>query len=245
MSRLSHQDSQPSGGLSGLWTRTAPYIGPDLRYTGACPEIAGVVLSVQMKISLRTLVLFAIGIVIVGAYIYANRSHNLPTGQIIQTKSVDIPTEDLVTPGVVPGRPQVEITTSKGSFTIELRPDLAPRSVINFLSKWANDYCDNTTFHRVEDWIIQGCDPKGDGTGGNNTLATETSEQSFDRGSVGVARKSYPKDKSNDSQFFVVRKDSPFLNGDYTYLGRVIAGMPVVDEISAGDRITSTVILTK
>ncbi len=64
-------------------------------------------------------------------------------------------------------------------------------------------------------------------------------------GSVGVARKPSSEDKSNSSQFFIVKKDSSFLNGEYTYFGQVISGMNVVNSITSGDRIISTEILTK
>jgi len=143
------------------------------------------------------------------------------------------------------GRPQVKISTSKGDITLELRPDVAPKTVANYLGKWSRGECDNRTWHRVEDWVVQGCDPNGDGTGGNSTLPTETSSESFTAGAVGVARKTTPKEVSNDSQFFIVKKDSVFLNGEYTLFGRVISGMDVVNKLAIGDKIISTLILSK
>lgn len=145
----------------------------------------------------------------------------------------------------ISGRPQVEIATAKGTITLELRPDLAPKTVANFLAKFNSDYCNNLTFHRVEDWVIQGCDPKGDGTGGESTLPTENSPEPFVAGSVGVARKAFPTDVSNDSQFFITKTDSQFLDGQYTYFGKVVSGMDVVTNIAVGDRILSTTTLTK
>jgi len=110
---------------------------------------------------------------------------SLPSGNLIQN---DLPSSSLsVSPEPLKDRPQVEISTPKGVFVIELRPDLAPKTITNFLSKWVNGYCDGKTFHRIEDWVVQGCDPKGDGTGGNSTLPTETSDASFTTGSLGVA----------------------------------------------------------
>lgn len=167
----------------------------------------------------------------------------LPTGLITQSNPLN--SELIVTPEPITGRPRVEITTSKGSFTIELRPDIAPKTVVNFLTKWNNCYCDNKTFHRVEDWVVQGCDPKGDGTGGATTLPTETSSEPFVAGSVGVARKSTPQDLSNDSQFFIVKKDSGFLNNEYTYFGKVTSGMDVIDRLVVGDKILTSAILSK
>jgi len=197
-----------------------------------------------MKISLRKSVVFGLALILIGIYLINSRNLNLPGGKITQTKAIDIPDNPESVP-VIPGRPRVEITTSKGAFVIELRPDIAPRSVVNFLGKWASGYCDSKTFHRVEDWIVQGCDPKGNGTGGTDSLPTETSGMSFVRGSVGVARKSYPADVSNDSQFFIIKKDTPSLDDSYTYLGRVVSGINVIDTLSQGDTIVSTVTLTK
>lgn len=145
----------------------------------------------------------------------------------------------------IKGKPQVKITTSKGDIVLELRPDLAPLTVANFLGKWSRGECDNLTFHRVEDWVVQGCDPTGNGTGGNTTLPTEISSGQFTAGAVGVARKQSPKEFSNDSQFFITKIDSPALNGEYTYFGQVMSGMDVVSSLSMGDKIISTLILSK
>jgi peptidyl-prolyl cis-trans isomerase B (cyclophilin B) len=113
------------------------------------------------------------------------------------------------------------------------------------LAKWNSGACNGKTFHRVEDWVIQGCDPKGDGSGGETNLPTEISKENFSAGSLGVARKMLPKDLSNDSQFFITKKDSNFLNAEYTYFGKVLTGMEIVNNISAGDKILSVSLLTK
>lgn len=167
----------------------------------------------------------------------------LPTGNMTQ-KQAEV--ENLsVTPEPISGRPQVELNTAKGKIIFELRPDVAPKTVANYLGKWSRGECNNLTFHRVEDWVVQGCDPKGDGTGGADSLPTETSSESFTTGSLGVARKANPKEISNDSQFFIVKKDSAFLNGEYTYFGKVLSGLDVINKLEIGDKIISTSILTK
>jgi peptidyl-prolyl cis-trans isomerase B (cyclophilin B) len=170
------------------------------------------------------------------------RNRNLPDGDMNTQNPT--PTSQ-VPPSVIQGRPQVTLNTSKGNIVIELRPDVAPRTVTNFLDKFTSGYCEDKTFHRVEDWVIQGCDPLGNGTGGNTTLPTETSSESFTIGAVGVARKMEPRDLSNDSQFFIVKKDSVFLDGEYTYFGRVVSGMDVVNRIAIGDKIVSSTVLSK
>lgn len=194
--------------------------------------------------SRRNLIIGLVILAVLAFFVYKSRANRpLPAGRI--TTDIQISPTPIVTPEPITTRPRVQISTSKGDFIIELRPDLAPQSVVNFLTKWSNGYCNNLTFHRVEDWVVQGCDPAGNGTGGQMTLPTETSAASFTAGSVGVARLAYPTDKSNDSQFFVVKKDSIFLNGEYTYLGKVVSGMSVVDRLAIGDQITDTTILTK
>jgi peptidyl-prolyl cis-trans isomerase B (cyclophilin B) len=191
------------------------------------------------KIIIGLLVLVAFGF-----YLYKSRSDRpLPSGEI--STDIKISPTGSVTPAPITTQPEVEINTTKGKFTVQLLPDIAPRSVVNFLTKWSNGYCDGLVFHRVEDWVVQGCDPAGNGTGGQLNLPTETSANSFKRGSLGVARLAYPKDKSNDSQFFIVKKDSTFLDGEYTYLGKVLTGMSVVESLVATDKITGTTILTK
>ncbi len=168
---------------------------------------------------------------------------NLPNGKMTQEGATNSATT--TQNEAIKTRPQVQVSTSKGDFVIELRPDVAPKTVTNFLTKFANDYCNGLTWHRVEDWVVQGCDPSGDGTGGNSTLATETSNENFGVGAVGVARRAFPKELSNDSQFFIVKKDASFLNGEYTYFGKVISGMNVVNSLSIGDKILETTILSK
>lgn len=129
------------------------------------------------------------------------------------------------------------IRTSKGTITLELYPDVAPNTVKNFIEKATSGYYENLIFHRVEDWVVQGGDPDGNGTGGGE-MATELSDKPFVIGSLGVARGQDIK-ISNDSQFFITTKDSSFLNGQYTNFGIVTSGMDVVDQMQIGDKILS------
>ncbi|MEK7154686.1 MAG: peptidylprolyl isomerase [Patescibacteria group bacterium] len=182
-------------------------------------------------------------IIVVGLVVSKNYQKTLTTGKITQATPTAGESGTLQQP--LNTHPQVQISTPKGDFVIELRPDVAPKTVTNFLAKFSSGYCDNLTWHRVEDWVVQGCDPSGNGTGGLSNLPTETSSEVFTIGAVGVARKAFPKEVSNDSQFFIVKKDSQFLNGEYTYFGKVTSGMDVVDRLSIGDQILSTTILSK
>ncbi|HAU98828.1 MAG: Peptidyl-prolyl cis-trans isomerase cyclophilin type [Microgenomates group bacterium GW2011_GWF2_45_18] len=129
------------------------------------------------------------------------------------------------------------VVTNKGSFVIELYPDETPTTVENFVQKANTNYYKGLTFHRVEDWVVQGGDPKGNGTGGGS-MSTELSQRAFAIGSVGVARGQDIK-ISNDSQFFVCTKDCSWLTGQYTNFGMVTKGMDVVMKLEVGDTISS------
>ena len=188
--------------------------------------------------------LIVVLLVVAGAIFVTNKLSfkNLPTGPLETASPSASPAINMLNTSF---RPQVKINTSKGEVTIELRPDLAPKTVANFLAKFNSGFCKGLTWHRVEDWVVQGCYPLGNGTGGNSSLPTESSSEPFVAGSVGVARKSFPKEFSNDSQFFITKKDSQFLNNEYTYFGKVISGMNVVKSLSIGDQFLDTTTLTK
>ena len=127
------------------------------------------------------------------------------------------------------------ISTSKGDIEVELYLQAAPKTVENFLKKAGEGFYNNKTWHRVEDWVVQGGDPKGDGTGGGD-MPTELNDLTFSLGSIGIAR-GPDININNDSQFFIVKKDSSFLDKQYTNFGKVTVGMDVVNNISIGDKI--------
>ncbi|MEK7534066.1 MAG: peptidylprolyl isomerase [Patescibacteria group bacterium] len=127
------------------------------------------------------------------------------------------------------------IKTSKGEITLTLYPNDASNTVVNFIAKAKSGFYKSLTFHRVEDWVIQGGDPLGDGTGGGE-MPTELNNKPFFAGSLGVARGEDIK-ISNDAQFFITKKDSAFLNSQYTNFGIVTKGMDIVEKIEVGDKI--------
>lgn len=127
------------------------------------------------------------------------------------------------------------IKTSKGDITIDLYGEDAPYTVANFIKKAKDGFYNNLIFHRVEDWVIQGGDPKGDGTGGGS-MPVEFNDKPFVPGAVGVASTGDGKTQ-NDSQFFITKSDASYLNGKYTNFGMVTDGMDVVNKIAIGDKI--------
>ncbi|WP_454054050.1 peptidylprolyl isomerase [Clostridium sp. Marseille-Q7071] len=122
---------------------------------------------------------------------------------------------------------------------IELYPDVAPNTVRNFISLANSNFYDGLIFHRViPDFMIQGGDPEGTGVGGPGySIKGEFSNNDFennlkhDRGVISMAR---AQDKNSaGSQFFIMHKDSPHLDGEYAAFGKVIEGIEVVDKIAA------------
>ena len=120
---------------------------------------------------------------------------------------------------------------------LELDADTAPISVTNFVKLAEEGFYDGLTFHRIIDgFMIQGGDPNGDGTGGSDeTIKGEFSENGVEnnishvRGVISMAR-SMDNDSAS-SQFFIVHKDSLFLDGKYAGFGKVTDGMDIVDKI--------------
>lgn len=160
-----------------------------------------------------------------------------PTATITPQMNFITPTPRTVTatPARLVVAEKATITTSKGDIILELYPQSAPRTVANFVQKAQNGFYKNLTFHRVEDWVIQGGDPLGNGTGGGN-IATELSKEPFVIGSLGVARGADIK-ISNDSQFFITKTDASWLNEQYTNFGKVTEGMDIVGKIQKNDKI--------
>ena len=125
-----------------------------------------------------------------------------------------------------------------GIIKAELYPEIAPESVNNFVSLINKGFYDGVIFHRViAGFMIQGGDPKGTGTGGPGYhIYGEFKSNGFknkllhSRGVLSMARAFAPN--SAGSQFFIMHKDAPHLDGDYAAFGKVIEGMDVVDAIA-------------
>ena len=123
-----------------------------------------------------------------------------------------------------------------GRVVIELRPDLAPKTVARMKELTRQHFFDGIVFHRViSGFMAQTGDPTGTGYGGSGQrLPAEFSSAHHVRGTVSMARAQDPN--SADSQFFICLADAHFLDGQYTAWGRVIEGMEFVDKIKKGDK---------
>ena len=123
-----------------------------------------------------------------------------------------------------------------GTVEIVMRPDLAPHHVERIQTLVRRGFYNGLSFHRVvPGFMAQGGDPKGTGEGGSDLpdLKAEFTAVPFMRGMVGAARTSSP-DTAN-SQFFIMFAPHPELDGNYTVIGRVVAGMDAVDAITPGE----------
>ncbi|MEM6727918.1 MAG: peptidylprolyl isomerase [Pseudomonadota bacterium] len=138
---------------------------------------------------------------------------------------------------------------TEGTITIDLLEDVAPNHVAQITALAADGFYNGVYFHRVIDGFmaqtgdgefgrIDGNTLQRAGTGGSDlgNIDAEFSEIPFERGVVGMARSQNPD--SANSQFFIMFADGPFLNGDYTVVGRVTAGLDVLDDIKRGDSST-------
>jgi peptidyl-prolyl cis-trans isomerase B (cyclophilin B) len=126
--------------------------------------------------------------------------------------------------------------TSKGAIALELFDADAPKTVDNFTSLAREGFYDGTIFHRViPDFMIQGGDPSGDGTGGPGyEFDDEPNDRRVVRGALAMANRG---PNTNGSQFFIVTAEAcPWLDGKHTVFGEVTDGMEAVDRISAVDR---------
>ena len=143
------------------------------------------------------------------------------------------------------GKHHVEIDIRDyGTVAVELDADSAPITVANFLKLSKSGFYDGLTFHRIiPGFMIQGGDPKGNGTGGSDeTIKGEftangvSNTLSHTRGAISMAR-AQPYDSAS-SQFFIVHQDSQFLDGQYACFGYVTSGMEIVDEICENTPVT-------
>ena len=140
-------------------------------------------------------------------------------------------------PSASPAATKATVELAKGgSFTFTLRPDKAPQTVARFAQKGRSGFYQGLTFHRVEDWVVQGGDPTGSGSGGSQ-VPSEYNDLPFVSGAVGIARTTNAA-QMNDSQFFIVKIDSHHLDGLYANFGLLNpSDMPVVRGIKIGDKI--------
>lgn len=136
----------------------------------------------------------------------------------------------------IPVGQQVTMTTTKGTVVLELKVAEAPGSVASFAALVGKHFYDGLYFHRVvPDFVAQGGDPRGDGSGSTPyNLRSEFAQLTYGAGAVGLA--SAGKD-TESCQFFFTHQPTPHLDGRYTIFAQVVRGMDVVQQLEIGDKI--------
>ncbi|MCG2590057.1 peptidylprolyl isomerase [Rhodohalobacter sulfatireducens] len=136
--------------------------------------------------------------------------------------------------------PKAIIKTEKGDMKVNFFSEDAPNTVDNFVALSNKGFYDGLTFHRViQDFVIQGGCPKGDGSGGPGysiDCELDGENQYHERGVLSMA---HAGRNTGGSQFFIChsRKNTAHLDGNHTVFGKVVDGLDVIDEIEQGDRI--------
>jgi len=132
---------------------------------------------------------------------------------------------------------RITMETSKGEIVLELYPEHAPKTVNNFVFLTGEKYYDGLTFHRViSDFMIQGGDPTGIGSGGPGyRFEDELTGNPLTHERCVISMANAGPD-TNGSQFFITHSPQPHLNGKHTVFGKVITGQEIVNAIQQGDK---------
>ena len=135
------------------------------------------------------------------------------------------------------------VNTTKGEIRIRLFPNEAPTTVANFVNLAQRGFYDGLKFHRViENFMIQGGDPAGTGTGGPGYQFKDEFSAKLRHDGPGVLSMANSGPDSNGSQFFITHKDTAWLDRRHSVFGKVISGQEVVDAIAQGDVMSSVTI---
>ncbi len=157
------------------------------------------------------------------------------------------PTQTPVKPPAKPAPkavyPVATIETVKGTIKVRLYPNEAPNTVANFIGLARKGFYNGLNFHRVEPgFVIQGGDPKGNGSGGPGyAIKNEANKLKHNRGALAMANAG--RDTAGSQFYIVIEKPAPHLDsGDYTVFGQVISGQEAAEKIQVGDKITKVTI---
>lgn len=187
--------------------------------------------NIKKYLNLITVVVIMSSLVLVGCGNKNTQSQGDSTSVTDESSDSKIGNENL---------PVVTITVENyGVIQAELYPEIAPNTVNNFISLVKKGFYDNLTFHRIiKGFMIQGGDPKGDGTGGPGySIEGEFTSNGFanslkhTKGVLSMARAQDPN--SAGSQFFIMTGDAPNLDGQYAAFGKVTSGLDVLEKIQS------------
>ena len=137
----------------------------------------------------------------------------------------------------------VVIGTNKGDIELELYPEHAPQTVNNFVFLAGEGFYDGLTFHRViSNFMIQGGDPTGTGSGGPGYKFEDETRGNPLGHETGVISMANAGPNTNGSQFFITHSPQPHLNGNHTVFGKVVKGQDVVNAIRQGDKMVKVTV---
>ncbi len=173
---------------------------------------------------------FVVGMLVMSQM--SEESHQAKASQTVQYHSSTIKKEQNMSE-----HPIVKMELETGVVTMELYPDVAPKTVASFKKLVEQGFYDGLTFHRViPGFMAQGGDPEGTGMGGPGfTIPAEFNDKKHVRGTLAMARSADPD--SAGSQFYICYAPQPHLDGQYTIFGQVLDGMEHVDALRNGSKI--------
>ena len=136
------------------------------------------------------------------------------------------------------------IETPRGTIKLELFADKAPKTVANFEKLANSGFYDGLIFHRViSDFMIQGGDPRGNGTGGPGYTFEDEFHPDLRHDGPGTLSMANAGPNTNGSQFFITHVACPWLDGHHAAFGKVIEGQDVVNAVKQGDKMTKVVVV--
>ena len=137
----------------------------------------------------------------------------------------------------MPMKPTVVMETTQGTLELELKPEVAPKACENMVKLAKKGYYDGIVFHRIiKEFMIQGGDPTGTGTGGESIWGKPFEDEctaSVTFSKPGLLAMANAGPGTNGSQFFITTVETPWLNGNYTIFGEVKKGYDVVQKLEA------------
>lgn len=144
--------------------------------------------------------------------------------------------KDTLTPDNLPEKLFLTVKVKEfGKIKVQMFPNDAPLNVCNVTNLAIKGFYHGLTFHRiVPGFVVQGGDPKGDGTGGPGYTVTAEIKRKHEKGSMAMARLSdevNPEKRSSGSQFYFCLQPLPQLDGNYTVIGRIVEGIDVLDRL--------------
>lgn len=144
---------------------------------------------------------------------------------------------------VANGDVMTTIETSKGKIEINLFDDKTPVTVANFVNLAKRGYYNGLNFHRViPDFMVQGGDPDGTGSGGPGYNFEDEFDSSLKHSKPGILSMANRGPATNGSQFFITHVPTPWLDGKHTVFGEVVSGQDVIDSIAQGDQIVKVTV---